>query len=247
MFLGFVGELIGALRDLLPSKEETNKTWLIKISALFGIFLIFSGCVFYILLNTTLGEKYNVKLIQREKPLTHLEVNTISIQNFYRIARLRADYPDIKSVMVVLFYDRSTGNMIQRAQYQNAGSMVWSWSLPLDKADSIGAFARGLDTILEPLAKTMTAQGCVSSKVPPDLMVYFRRAIAKFDFNHAVACPLFSQFQPGKPQHIVGYTLAFYMSPDNKDRMDIESAVRQINVDFGDTFSLLTPYIYFFY
>lgn len=247
MFLGFIQTLFDLVRDVLPSREDTPRVWLIKMSVVLGAIGVFGTASYFILVNTTLGEKYNVRLLEREKPLTHVEYVELASKNWQKLASLRGDYPDVKAVIVVIIYDRSTGNMILTPQYKNAGNLIWSWSLPLDKLDTLRPFEKGLDTILEALVKSMDERGCVSSKIPPELLAYFRKGVAKFDFNHAVACPMFSSYEPGKQRFIVGYTVAFYNSPDGKDNNFIEAAVRSVTTEFGDSYSFLKPYIFYFY
>lgn len=247
MFLGFIQTLFDLIKDLLPARGDKFSVWVAKLLLVTLVVLTFGGLSYYVLINTTLGEQYNVRLIARQVPLTHIEYVEQSVKNWRNLASLRDEYADVKASFVVIIYDRSTGNMLLNPQYKNAGTLIWSWSLPLDKLDSLRPFEQGLDTVLEPLIKTMGERGCLSNKITPELLAYFRRGVAKFDFNHAAACPLYSAFEQGKPRYIVGYTTAFYNSPDGKDSPSIEAALRRVTDEFGDSYSFRNPYIFHFY
>lgn len=201
--------IIETIKDLLPNKDLPTNAWIARTLVLFSILGISGYGIFQLLINTTLGEKYNVRLNSKLPQLTHMELLITRRQVWQQLSELRRQDDDVRAIFLMVLIDKKSRNIVQQDNV-NPGLtdvVIWDFEIPVRRFSSLEIIedvANNLQDDVEP--KVRETKRCLTLPITGDTLKTLKRAIPDFLSTHVVVCPIYTFYNP----RLIGATMMFF-------------------------------------
>lgn len=225
MYLAFIGQLIEALRDLLPSKEDSNKDWIIKNSFLLVAFLIIAGSALYALVSTSLGERYGIRLNEQLPRMTTMEQIMTRRQVWQSLSRLRVEDDNVRAVFMLVLIDKRTRDIVQTDNLDPSQTdiLIDNFEIPVRRFSSIEIIEDILNQEQNNREPDIRKTGrCQTYQLGGEPQQILKRAIPDFISTHAALCPVYAFYKP----RLVGATMIFFKPAPNLEAWHYEERLR---------------------
>lgn len=210
MFVGFLQQIIEIVRSLLPNSNDNNKTWVIKV-LLAGILVSWFGyATYFVMVTTTLGESYNIKLNTKIPSLTHMELVITRRQVWQQLSRLRIEDENIRAIFQLMLIDKKTRNVVltDTLDSNRTDLVIWDFEFPVQRYSAalevVEDITNNLQTEVE--AKIRKEKQCLTLPLGGKPLAALKRAIPGFAATHASLCPLYTFYNP----RLIGGVLIFF-------------------------------------
>lgn len=214
-FIFFLQFIFDAIRDLLPTKEDTTKVYAIKLGILLVMILVLGGAALTVALNTTWGKRIGIERIQeKQEVLSMTELSLHIRQMFHLLNRVKANDTNVRALYILLLVDKKTGNVVTRdMDIKDTSILVFVWATPSNQVNSIDIMEHGINLAkpdIEP--RLRQEQSCIDGDIQQKVLDVFRRSIVDFKSNRFIICPIYAR--GGK--YLTAATLMFYIDNDTK-------------------------------
>lgn len=227
------------LKDLLPSREQSNATW---VSRLFVLFLLGSiGVSFFwnAILTTTLGERYGIKRLNDKLPfMTHMELLITRRQVWQQLSGLRINDDDIRAVFLLMMIDKKTRNIVLKDMNPSETDIViWEFEIPVRRFSSLEVIEDILNNQQVSLEKKIReTEKCITIPLEGETLTILKRAMPDFLSTHAAICPMYTFYNP----RMIGSTMIFFRIRPPLEAWHYEEKLRQTTIQVSSFYRDMT-------